>query len=91
MRRIYLVTDDQIPHWLDTQHPRLTIVTHKELFGDRAADALPVFSSPSIETQLHNIPGARADERARARERERGGDASDWHATRRASAPFRPH
>jgi len=54
-RRVYLVTDDQVPDWLDTGHPRLRIVSHKELFGDRGR--LPTFNSHAIESQLHHVPG----------------------------------
>ncbi|KQV22229.1 MULTISPECIES: hypothetical protein [unclassified Kitasatospora] len=55
VRRIFLVTDDQVPPWLDTAHPGLTVVPHRELFADPAV--LPVFNSHAIETQLHRIPG----------------------------------
>jgi stealth protein CR2/Stealth-like protein len=54
-RHIYLVTDDQTPEWLDTANPRITVVSHRELFGDRGR--LPTFNSHAIETQLHHIPG----------------------------------
>ena len=47
VRRIFLVTDDQVPHWLNTQHPRLTVVSHQALFPNKSH--LPVFSSPAIE------------------------------------------
>jgi hypothetical protein len=55
VNHVYLVTDDQVPPWLDTSHPRLTVVSHKELFGDRGV--LPTFNSHAIETQLHHIEG----------------------------------
>lgn len=55
VRHIYLVTDDQVPSWLDTTHSRLTVVSHRELFGDRGR--LPTFNSHAIESQLHRIPG----------------------------------
>ena len=55
VRHIYLVTDDQVPSWLDTTNPRLTVVSHKELFGDRGI--LPTFNSHAIESQLHRIEG----------------------------------
>jgi hypothetical protein len=54
-RRVYLVTDDQVPDWLNTDHPRLRVVSHKELFGDRGV--LPTFNSHAIESQLHRLPG----------------------------------
>ena len=53
-RRVYLVTDDQVPEWLNVEHPRLRVVSHKELFGDRGV--LPTFNSHAIESQLHRLP-----------------------------------
>ena len=55
VRHIYLVTDDQVPPWLDLTNPRLTVLSHRELFGDRGR--LPTFNSHAIETQLHHIEG----------------------------------
>src|SRR5699024_104385 len=37
---IYLVTDGQVPDWLDLNHPKLTVVDHKEIFADTTV--LPV-------------------------------------------------
>jgi hypothetical protein len=55
VRHVYLVTDDQVPTWLDTTNPRITVVSHRELFGDRGK--LPTFNSHAIESQLHHVPG----------------------------------
>jgi glycosyltransferase involved in cell wall biosynthesis len=55
VRHIWIVTDDQVPSWLDTTHPKITMVTHKEIFGDRGS--LPTFNSHAIESQLHHIEG----------------------------------
>ncbi len=55
IRRVFLVTNGQVPHWLDLSHPRLTVVTHEELYLN--VSHLPTFSSPSIETHLHRIKG----------------------------------
>ncbi|MEV0897998.1 stealth family protein [Actinoplanes sp. NPDC049802] len=55
VRRIFLVTDDQVPAWLNTEHPKITVVSHKEIFG--AAGRLPTFNSMAIETRLHHIEG----------------------------------
>jgi hypothetical protein len=55
IRHIYLVTADQVPPWLRLDHPRLTVVSHRELFGGRGT--LPTFNSHAIETQLHHLPG----------------------------------
>jgi len=55
VRHVYVVTDGQRPDWLVESHPRLTVVDHSEIF--RNADALPVFNSHAIESQLHHIEG----------------------------------
>ncbi|XP_045104372.1 N-acetylglucosamine-1-phosphotransferase subunits alpha/beta-like [Portunus trituberculatus] len=55
VRRIFLVTNGQIPHWLNLDNPRLTIVTHQDIFPN--ASHLPTFSSPAIESHIHRIPG----------------------------------
>ncbi|GMI09955.1 hypothetical protein TrRE_jg13218, partial [Triparma retinervis] len=54
LRHIYVVTDNQIPSWLDLSNPKLTIVPHTSIFPN--ASHLPVFSSPAIESHLHLIP-----------------------------------
>lgn len=53
IRHIFIVTNGQIPHWLDLENDKLTIVTHEELTVD---EILPTFSSVVIETFLHKIP-----------------------------------
>ena len=53
-RRIWIVTDRQVPAWL-RQDDRLRVVDHREIFTD--PDALPVFNSHAIESQLHHIDG----------------------------------
>lgn len=55
VRTIYIVSDDQVPDWLDTTVPGLKVVSHKEIFSDPAA--LPTFNSHAIESQLHHIEG----------------------------------
>ncbi len=55
VRRVHIVTAGQVPCWLDTDHPRLRLVDHREIFTD--PDVLPVFNSHAIESQLHHIPG----------------------------------
>jgi hypothetical protein len=55
IRHIYLVTDDQIPPWLDAGAPGLTVVSHRELFD--GTGVLPTFNSHAIESRLHRIPG----------------------------------
>lgn len=53
IRRIYIVTDNQTPSWLDTTNPRIRIVDHREILPP---DALPVFNSNAIELRLAHIP-----------------------------------
>ncbi|KJK56322.1 stealth conserved region 3 domain-containing protein [Saccharothrix sp. ST-888] len=55
VRTIHLVTDDQVPYWLDTDHPRVKVVSHREIFGDTGK--LPSFNSHAIESRLHRIEG----------------------------------
>ncbi|MFE0812860.1 stealth conserved region 3 domain-containing protein [Streptomyces sp. NPDC058794] len=55
IRKIYLVTDDQTPEWLNTEHPDVEVVSHRDIFAD--GDCLPTFNSHAIESQLHHIDG----------------------------------
>lgn len=56
-RHIYIVTNGQIPHWLNLDNPRVSIVSHKEICPPELIEqALPTFSSPAIEMMLHRIP-----------------------------------
>uniref|UniRef100_A0A8C4RXW9 N-acetylglucosamine-1-phosphotransferase subunits alpha/beta n=1 Tax=Erpetoichthys calabaricus TaxID=27687 RepID=A0A8C4RXW9_ERPCA len=55
VRHIFIVTNGQIPSWLNLDNPRVTIVTHKDIFLN--GSHLPTFSSPAIESHLHQIPG----------------------------------
>lgn len=53
INHIYIVTNGQVPKWLDKNHPKITIVPHSEIMP---ADALPTFNSEAIETCIINIP-----------------------------------
>lgn len=53
INHIFIVTNGQIPQWLDTNTPKISIVTHKEIMP---ADALPTFNSNAIEACIPNIP-----------------------------------
>ncbi|XP_060533597.1 N-acetylglucosamine-1-phosphotransferase subunits alpha/beta isoform X2 [Cylas formicarius] len=55
VNHIYIVTNGQIPHWLDLNSGKVSIVTHNQIFKDTSN--LPTFSSPAIESNLHRIPG----------------------------------
>ncbi|GAB1598387.1 N-acetylglucosamine-1-phosphotransferase subunits alpha/beta-like isoform X1 [Argonauta hians] len=55
VHNIFIVTNGQIPSWLNLDNPRLHIVTHEDIFMNKSH--LPTFSSPAIEANLHRIPG----------------------------------
>lgn len=54
IRKIFIVTDNQTPSWLDTSNPKIQIVDHKEILP---SECLPCFNSVVIEHHLHKIPG----------------------------------
>jgi glycosyltransferase involved in cell wall biosynthesis len=54
VRHIFLVTDRQVPPWLDTKHPLISVVDHRDILD---AASLPTFNSHAIETGLHRIEG----------------------------------
>ena len=54
VRTIHIVTNGQLPPWLDTCDRRIALVNHREIF--RTPESLPVFNSNAIELQLHRIP-----------------------------------
>ena len=55
VRHVYIVTADQYPQWLADDHPKVTVISHRDVFPDRSV--LPTFNSHSIETCLHRIDG----------------------------------
>jgi hypothetical protein len=54
VERVHVVTDGQVPSWLDTGNPRVRLVDHKEVFPDDGT--LPVFNSNAIISRLHHVP-----------------------------------
>ncbi|MBP2399454.1 stealth conserved region 3 domain-containing protein [Glutamicibacter protophormiae] len=58
INHVYLVTAGQAPQWLAKDHPKLTLVSHEEIF-ENPSDSLPTFNSHAIEANLSNIPGLR--------------------------------
>ena len=52
--KLYFVTCGQRPEWLNTEHPRLVCVDHKDFIPQQY---LPTFSSHAIEINLHRIEG----------------------------------
>nr|XP_039262735.1 N-acetylglucosamine-1-phosphotransferase subunits alpha/beta-like [Styela clava] len=55
IRKVFIVTNGQIPYWLNMDNPRIIIVTHEDIFVNKTH--LPTFSSPAIESHIHRIPG----------------------------------
>ncbi|XP_035904040.1 N-acetylglucosamine-1-phosphotransferase subunits alpha/beta [Anopheles stephensi] len=55
IRNVYIVTNGQVPCWLNLENPRVQIVPHADIADEDTA--LPTFSSASIETFIHRIPG----------------------------------
>lgn len=55
INRIHIITNGQVPGWLDWTHPRIALVNHCQILPDRAV--LPVFNSCAIELSLHRTPG----------------------------------
>lgn len=52
INNIFIVTDEQVPKWLNTEHPKIKIVDHKDIMPE---SALPSFNSASIEHCIANI------------------------------------
>ena len=52
IHHIYIVTNGQVPSWLDTTHPKITMVNHREIMP---ASALPTFNSEAIQANIGNI------------------------------------
>lgn len=50
VRTIHVVTNGQVPSWLDLGHPRIRLIREREFFRDLAD--LPTFSSNAIEANL---------------------------------------
>lgn len=54
INHIYIVTDRQIPKWLDLNNKRVTIIDHSEIMP---REIIPCFNSVVIERYIVNIPG----------------------------------
>ena len=53
IRRIFIVTDDQTPDWLDTSNPRVVMVRQRDILPEISQ---PCFNSSLIEHFLYKIP-----------------------------------
>ncbi len=55
VNHIYIITGfGQVPKWLNTKHPKITIVPHEQIMPE---SAIPTFNATSIEMCIPNIPG----------------------------------
>ena len=54
VNKVYLVTDQQKPSWLNIASEKLVLVDHSDILRK---DYLPVFSANPIESNIHRIPG----------------------------------
>ncbi len=54
VNKIHFVTCGQTPYWLNTDHPKLNLVSHSDYMPE---EYLPTFSANPIELNLHRIDG----------------------------------
>lgn len=54
VNKIHLITWGHLPSWLNTNHPKLNIVNHKDYIDPQY---LPTFNSNPIELSIHKIKG----------------------------------
>ncbi len=54
VRRVHFVTWGHIPKWMNTSHPKLNIVNHRDYMPPKY---LPTFSCNALEMNLHRISG----------------------------------
>jgi glycosyltransferase involved in cell wall biosynthesis len=53
INKIYIVTDNQVPHWLNLSNPKIKVIDHKDIIPK---ENLPLFNSEAIESCIANIP-----------------------------------
>lgn len=54
VRKVFFVTDDQWPNWLDKCAPKLVCTSHRDFIPE---ECLPTFNSAAIEMNLRRING----------------------------------
>lgn len=54
IRKIFIVTDEQTPEWLNTDNPKIKIVDHKDIMP---TECLPCYNSCIIEHYIYRIEG----------------------------------
>ena len=53
IRNVFIVTAGHVPEWLVSDHDRIRVVPHSEIFPN--SSSLPTFNSHAIEACLHRI------------------------------------
>ena len=53
INHIFIVTDNQIPSWLNLEYSKVSIIDHKDIMNE---DILPTFNSMVIEANIYKIP-----------------------------------
>lgn len=53
VNKIFFITYGHIPIWLNTENPKLRIITHREFINE---ECLPTFNSNAIELNIYKIP-----------------------------------
>lgn len=53
VNKVYFVTWGHLPAWLNTDHPKLKIIRHRDFIPEKY---LPTYNSNAIELNLHRIP-----------------------------------
>lgn len=54
INHVYIITDRQVPYWLDTSYEKVTVVDHSEIMPK---ECIPCFNSNVIEYFLPCVPG----------------------------------
>lgn len=54
INKIYIVTDEQIPEWLNTSNEKICIIDHKDILPK---EILPTYNACAIENAIINIKG----------------------------------
>ncbi len=52
INKIFIITDNQIPDWLNTEHPKIKIINQNDILLN---SAIPSFNSIAIEHSIKNI------------------------------------
>ena len=52
INKIFIITDNQIPEWINIEHPKIKIIDHREIIPN---EKLPLFNSCAIESRIPYI------------------------------------